>query len=51
MMKPIMHLCIKDLESIEINISELNITLLKAKESPRVTFEHISQPEFTDENL
>ena len=28
MMKPIMHLCIKDLESVEINISEPNITLL-----------------------
>ena len=36
---------------IEINISELNITSLKARESPRVTFEHISQPEFTDQNL
>ena len=28
MMKPIMHLCIKDLESVEINVSEPNITLL-----------------------
>ena len=28
MMKPILHLCIKDLESVEINISEPNITLL-----------------------
>ena len=28
MMKPIMHLCINDLVSVEINISEPNITLL-----------------------
>ena len=28
MMKPIIHLCIKDLEFVEINVSEPNITLL-----------------------
>ena len=28
MIKPIMHLCIKDLESVEIKISEPNITSL-----------------------
>ena len=30
MMKSIMHLCIKDLESVEINIFEPNITLLNS---------------------